>query len=304
MSHSALRRATLFFAGALAALAILAPAAFGAGKPIINFEAPSSEDPGISLTVAHLKGTINPNGTETCYWVEYGKTKLYGNATPHICIGKGEAPVTVYPELVGLEGMTTYHFRVVANETVTTPDITFENLNDWKVGSRRVTKLFSGEPVGFEDTSSNGYFELQGMVGVSGTRIRCAQSNRLSGVLGVSITNPEYSGCSVWVSGVLSSCKVTPFVLGLNGQLAQTTPLKIKFNEGCSLGKELEFNRGGLSVPQSPQSKEFKSELWGVTFTPTSVRWDMEIGLEQGKGLPGSWILNGAEAGHEFGVGL
>jgi hypothetical protein len=290
MSRFALRRATLFLVSALGVLAIFAPSAFA--KPTINVEAPSGV--AISLTTANPPLTINPNGGTTYYWIEYGKTKQYGNSTPHIFVGKGESPVTLYPELVGLEGMTTYHFRVVASGEVTSPDVEFENLNDWKVGTRRATKLFF-PLLEFQD-SSLGQLEFQGEIEGHGTRVTCSPQSKASGVLGVSISNIKYN-CGVTVIGVGGCASTESSTLKLDGQLAQTEPFVVKFPAGCVAGTSLSFFRGGLRVPQSPQAKEFTSELWGVSYTGTEQRWDVRL-------APESWSLTGAEAGGLFGVGL
>jgi subtilisin family serine protease len=81
---------------------------------------------------ATLNATINPRGADTAYRFEYGETTAYGNSVPvsDKAIGEGEEAVEVSQPLSGLEGDTTYHYRVVASTrsgvTVLGDDVVFE----------------------------------------------------------------------------------------------------------------------------------------------------------------------------------
>jgi hypothetical protein len=68
-------------------------------------------------TRALVGGYVNPENSETDYWIEYGPTSTYGSslpATKDAEVGSGEQPVLVTQELTGLQPSTTYHFRLVA----------------------------------------------------------------------------------------------------------------------------------------------------------------------------------------------
>jgi len=70
-----------------------------------------------------LKGTVNPNGSATSYWFEYGETVFYGTKIPVTpqSVGSGIADVYVDQTVTGLKQSTEYHFRIVAeNESGTT----------------------------------------------------------------------------------------------------------------------------------------------------------------------------------------
>ena len=70
----------------------------------------------ISTTHAVIDDNVDPNGYETSYYFEYGKTTQYGSkipATPE-GIGSGSQYIDCWNEITGLEPGTTYHFRVVA----------------------------------------------------------------------------------------------------------------------------------------------------------------------------------------------
>src|SRR5690606_2894196 len=74
------------------------------------------------------RGQVNARGGSTLVHIEYGLTTAYGSVTPAQGIGNGESAVEVAIPLAGLRPGTTYHFRVVAaNSLGTTPgaDATF-----------------------------------------------------------------------------------------------------------------------------------------------------------------------------------
>ncbi len=81
----------------------------------------------------NLKGTIYPYALDTTYHFEYGTTASYGTnvPVPDVDAGSSNGAVPVSQLVTGLQPSTTYHFRLVANnsdgpgasgdETFTTP---------------------------------------------------------------------------------------------------------------------------------------------------------------------------------------
>ena len=69
---------------------------------------------GVGQTSATLKGTVNPNGTSTSVYFQYGTTTSYGSTTASQAIGSGTSSVTVSQAVSGLICNTVYHFRAVA----------------------------------------------------------------------------------------------------------------------------------------------------------------------------------------------
>jgi hypothetical protein len=80
---------------------------------------------------ATLNGTINPNGTDTQVYFQYGTTTSYGTTTTPQDIGSGTSPVPFSSgALTGLQPGTTYDYQLVtvangltstyANQTFTT----------------------------------------------------------------------------------------------------------------------------------------------------------------------------------------
>ncbi|HEU4737534.1 MAG TPA: hypothetical protein VFS54_00470 [Solirubrobacterales bacterium] len=71
---------------------------------------------GVKGTEAVLNGSVNPRGTATSYYFEYGTTTTYGSTMPVSpkAVGSGVSAVKVSESISGLTGNTTYHVRVVA----------------------------------------------------------------------------------------------------------------------------------------------------------------------------------------------
>jgi phosphodiesterase/alkaline phosphatase D-like protein len=85
----------------------------------------------VDYASATVTGTVNPSGSATNYYFEYGTTSAYGMQTSATSAGAGTAGVAVQQPLSGLAASTTYDYRLVAvsaggtvdgnNATFTTP---------------------------------------------------------------------------------------------------------------------------------------------------------------------------------------
>jgi hypothetical protein len=81
---------------------------------------------------AQLKGTVNPNGSSTTYYFQWGTTTAYGNTTPSQSAGSGTSDIAVSANLSGLAPHTYYHYRLVASNSGGTSygtDMTFSTKN-------------------------------------------------------------------------------------------------------------------------------------------------------------------------------
>jgi hypothetical protein len=130
------RRSAAVLGAALLVCVALVPAgatqaATKAPKPPKPPQPPSAVTGGaksISETTAAPEGTVNPRGSETSYYFQYGTTTAYGAQTPTTSVGMGTTGVKVSQPLKGLALGTTYHYRVVASSAAGTsagPDRTF-----------------------------------------------------------------------------------------------------------------------------------------------------------------------------------
>jgi hypothetical protein len=92
--------------GVLAATAI----ALAASSPTVTTGSHSK----VTDTSADLHGTVNPNGTDTNYYFQWGLTTAYGvNSTEHSA-GAGSKAVSVGTTATDLIPGTAYHYRLVA----------------------------------------------------------------------------------------------------------------------------------------------------------------------------------------------
>ena len=71
----------------------------------------------VTDTSATLNGTINPCGTISTWFFQYGTTTNYGAATAPIVVPAGNAPLIVNAPVSGLLAGATYHFRLVGTNT-------------------------------------------------------------------------------------------------------------------------------------------------------------------------------------------
>ena len=93
------------------ALLLGAPAAAAAAeKPVVTTGAATD----IAPTTVVLNGTVTPRGADTTYYFQYGTSSLYGSVTPAGSVATGSGRVRVTAAVGGLAPVTTYHYRLVA----------------------------------------------------------------------------------------------------------------------------------------------------------------------------------------------
>jgi hypothetical protein len=79
-------------------------------RPNVNTTAAKS----VSFGSALLTGTVNPNGSDTSYYFQFGVTRAYGSQTGILDAGGGTHNVSVSIAVGGLQPLTLYHYRLVA----------------------------------------------------------------------------------------------------------------------------------------------------------------------------------------------
>ena len=81
-----------------------------------------STDPATSVArnTATLNGSYTGNGEDTHYFFEWGTSAAYGNKTPLEDAGSESGTHSISSDLTGLTVETTYHYRVVASNSVGT----------------------------------------------------------------------------------------------------------------------------------------------------------------------------------------
>lgn len=119
------RLIALGFAITLACAGIgLAVSSLGSSTTAAAAAAPPAATTGAAANVAQssvrLSGTVNPAGSRTHYFFQYGPTTGYGANTPSTTAGAGTSNVAAAANLTGLASGTTFHYRLVAVSNVGT----------------------------------------------------------------------------------------------------------------------------------------------------------------------------------------
>jgi phosphodiesterase/alkaline phosphatase D-like protein len=105
-----MRRRFQVVAAVVAGSAMLAGIAGAASSPTVVTGGTSSR----TTTSAVLDGTVNPNGSSTAYFFQWGLTTGYGDTSKPGSAGHGTRNVSVRTAAGGLTPGTTYHYRLDA----------------------------------------------------------------------------------------------------------------------------------------------------------------------------------------------
>jgi hypothetical protein len=299
-----IRRPALVLGAALSVLSIYSSTAFAVGPPIVTVGSASE----IKLNTAVISGTVDANGVvaASSYKLEYGKTKAYGMSTPSVTLKSGSGPIPVSVQAVGMEPLSTYHFRISATNkygTTVSEDGVVELLKSWKVEGVPIASL--GAPATYTDEYKGGLSEggdvnFKGEYLGSQVKIYCNQStNSSTGALGLEYNELNFKNqCSTEVNGTkLAECvPVGGITLHLNGLFAQTAPTKVVLGSGfCPIGNELTFESGGYGIlATSPEAVRLGFSTKGTTYTPGKA-WSSEYHT-------GIWHLTGSSTGKKYGI--
>lgn len=91
---------------------------------------------GVTSSGGILNGTVNPMGSATTYYFQWGTTSSYGNNTSGQSAGSGTSNLAVSANITGLSQHTVYHYRLVATNSAGTSygsDGTFTTLSIYQV---------------------------------------------------------------------------------------------------------------------------------------------------------------------------
>lgn len=79
-------------------------------QPVVNTGSATT----ITSNSATLNATVNPGGTATGAFFQWGNSSSFGNITPSQTMGNDNTNIDVLTNLTGLISATTYYFRIVA----------------------------------------------------------------------------------------------------------------------------------------------------------------------------------------------
>ena len=153
-----MRRLTLFTLAVLIVMAAALPAlAADPSAPVVTTGAAG----GIGAKTATLNGTVNASGASTIYWFEYGTTTSYGLQTGTHGAGSGTSARPVSAHIFGLVAGMTYHFRLVAQNSVGTTDGQDQTLTTSAANAPQVTTAAASK-VGAKAATLNGTVNANG----------------------------------------------------------------------------------------------------------------------------------------------
>ena len=137
----------------IAAALLCAPAtAAAAEKPTVTTGAATAIEP----TTATLNGFVTPNGANTTYYFQIGATSLYGSVTSATVVNAGSGRVKVTAAVSGMAPVTTYHYRLVA-----------QNSQGVSRGKHRTFKT-KPQPLGFSVAATPNPVDAGGATTISG----------------------------------------------------------------------------------------------------------------------------------------
>jgi hypothetical protein len=131
--------------------AVGAGTAFASGSPSVETKPATN----IAESSATLNGAVNPNGTETKYYFEYGTTTKYGKKTAEASAGSGTASLEESKAITGLVIDTAYDLRIVATNSnkETSYGGNEEFVTTLKVGPEFIPGEGAKFPITFEDAA-------------------------------------------------------------------------------------------------------------------------------------------------------
>lgn len=122
------------------------PASLGA--PLVATNGPAS----VNASSATVNGSINPNGSQTNFWFEFGPTTGLGRTTPVQALGNSSSWQLVFGNLTSLDFDKAYYYRVVAQNSFGTNRGSLVSLNT----SAASVASYNGQVQGVSSANTNG----------------------------------------------------------------------------------------------------------------------------------------------------
>ena len=111
------------------------------GPPVVQ----TGSAQGASTNGATLTGSVNPQGSSTSWYFQYGPSASYGSKTSSKSAGSGTAATGVSSAITSLKAGTTYHYRLVGSSNAGTTygsDVTFTTVAAVTIASSTVQLVY------------------------------------------------------------------------------------------------------------------------------------------------------------------
>jgi DNA-binding beta-propeller fold protein YncE len=182
---------------------------------------------GVKTKEATINGTVNPQGTSTTYYFEYGATKSYGTKAPTTPkeVGSGTSDIAVSQSATALFPGTTYHYRILAEnangDVVSGEDETFKTLGVPTATTEAATNITS------DNVTLNGTVNPRGL----STAYRFEYGKTTA--YGTSVPAPDKA-----IGSGTSDVKVSEAIGGLKQSTAYHFRVVASNAEGTSYGED------------------------------------------------------------------
>ncbi len=213
------------------------------GFPIVT----TNPATGITPTQATLNGTVNPNACATTGWFEWGTTTSYGQTTAGQPVGSGTTAVAISQTLTGLVPNTTYHYRAVGQNSVSS-----------SFGADQTFTTLAQPPVVSTGSATN-------ITSTTATLNGTANSNGVSGTVwfeyGLTASYGSTSGSQAISGAVANNVSIT--ITGLTSNTTYHYRIGAQNNGGTSYGTDATFTTL-VSQDRLPTSNVSVSGAWST----------------------------------------
>ena len=189
---------------------------------------------GVARTAANISGEVTPNSATTQYWFEYGTSADLGNTTPFVSVGDGTAAVAASQSLSNLAPLTTYYYRVNAQNQFGTTNGSIMNFKTTGPAAATAPGANTIAPTLVTATSAT----LRGSVSPNGADVTywfeySTDANFVSSLLN--------GTTHLALAGTLGGTSVTAPITGLTANTTYYARLVVQNNIGTVRGDRVTF---------------------------------------------------------------
>ncbi|MDB4983999.1 MAG: hypothetical protein JWM20_178 [Patescibacteria group bacterium] len=187
----------------------------------------------IARNSASLNGSVIPNGVQTNYWFEYGTTTSLNNTTSLVSAGSGTSAIAASIPVYNLNPLTTYYFRIDAQNQFGTVSGTIQNFKTSGPAAPTAPSVTTRSATGITATAAT----LRGTVNPDGAGTSYWFEYTIDPSFATGVTNSAQQSAG---SGT-SSDSIQSTVSGLNSRTTYYFRLVAQNSVGTTLGDSMSF---------------------------------------------------------------